>query len=218
MGQQEGGHSTDKMAFSAPDQAVQALPAMGSRIASVEDPMHPHRLFDSHLPFVWRNLRRLGVPDALVEDATQDVFLVVHRRWDSWQAERSTVETWLFGIVLRVARNYRRAQKRRLAWLLPAHDRSIQEAASQADGPAEILAQRQAAALFERAVAKLDENLRAVFLMVDVEEMTVPQAVSALGINLNTGYWRLRKARMAFRRALAKLQATDDELGRRSRP
>jgi len=133
------------------------------------------------------------------------VFLVVHRRWDTWHPERSTVETWLFGIVLRVAHNHRRAQRRRLAWLLPFRGRQVQEVPSPADGPAERFAQREAVAIFERALAKLDEDKRAIFLMIDVEQMTVPEAAVALGINLNTAYWRLRKARMAFRRALAKL-------------
>lgn len=177
----------------------------------------PRRLFDSHLPFVWRNLRRLGVPESSVEDAAQDVFLVVHRRWDSWQAERSTVETWLFGIVLRVAHNHRRAQRRRLAWLLPSHDRRVQESPSPADAPDEHLAQREAVALFERVLATLDAGQRALFLMIDVEQMTVPQAAMALGINVNTAYWRLRKVRIAFRRALARLRL-DDERGRRGRP
>jgi RNA polymerase sigma-70 factor (ECF subfamily) len=167
----------------------------------------PRRLFDSHLAFVWRNLRRLGVPESLVEDAAQDVFLVVHRRWDTWAPERSTVETWLFGIVLRVARNYRRAQQRRLAWLLPSVDRkTIQEAPTLADGPAEILAQREAARLLERALDALDEAKRAIFLLVDAEQLSVPQAASALGINTNTAYWRLGKARRAFRRVLLRLR------------
>jgi len=51
-----------------------------------------------------------------------------------------------------------------------------------------------------------------------VEQMTVPEAASALEINVNTAYWRLRKARIAFRRALAKLRPDDDPRGRRSRP
>ena len=75
-----------------------------------------------------------------------------------------------------------------------------------ADGPAELFAQREAVAIFERALATIDEDKRAVFLMIDVEQMTVPAAAATLGINLNTAYWRLRKARMAFRRALAKLR------------
>jgi RNA polymerase sigma-70 factor, ECF subfamily len=202
------------MASPAAAAAAEHEPAEGETLASKRG---PQRLFDSHLAFVWRNLRRLGVPDSLIEDAAQDVFLVVHRRWDTWQAERSSVETWLFGIVLRVAHNHRRAQRRRLAWLLPAHDREVEEVASSAAGPAELLAQREAAAIFEHALATIDEGKRAVFLMIDVEQLTVPEAAAALGINLNTAYWRLRKARMAFRRALTRLrplESADDRRGR----
>ena len=73
----------------------------------------PRQLYDSHFSFVWRNLRRLGVPDAILEDAAQDVFLVVHRRWDSFDARWSSVETWLFGILMRVARNHQHSLHRR---------------------------------------------------------------------------------------------------------
>lgn len=215
MGQQGDGHSTDVMASPAPASAVPRPLEVGPR-AAVD--VGPRRLFDSHLPFVWRNLRRLGVPESLVEDAAQDVFLVVHRRFDSWQAERSTIESWLFGIVLRVAHDHRRAQKRRLAWLLPAHGRGVKDSPSPADGPDEHLARREAAALFEQALATLAADQRPLLLMIDVEQMTVPQAASALGINVNTAYWRLRKVRMAFRRALARLRPDDERGHSRSRP
>jgi len=178
----------------------------------------PRQLFDSHLSFVWRNLRRLGVPDSQVEDAAQDVFLVVHRRWDTWDRGLSTVETWLFGIVLRVAHNYRRSQQRRLAWFLPATDsQALQNAPAMSDGPAELLARREAALVCERALARLDEPKRAVFLLVDVEQLPVPEAAAALGINLNTAYWRLRKARLTFRRALCRLRSAEDSLDRGNR-
>jgi RNA polymerase sigma-70 factor, ECF subfamily len=186
--------------------------------APMPEALDPCRLFDSHLAFVWRNLRRLGVAESAVEDAAQDVFLVVHRRWDTWQPERSSVETWLFGIALRVAQNHRRAQRRRLAWLLPEKDSMAQETPSLADGPAEILAQREAAQIFERALAPLAEDKRAIFLMIDVEQMSVPEAAAELGINLNTAYWRLRKARMAFRQSLAKLRAGNNLAYRRTQP
>jgi len=218
MERERDGHS-ENMASAVPT-SEKATPEVVPRLAA---DLGPRRLFDSHLPFVWRNLRRLGVPESLVEDAAQDVFLVVHRRWDTWQPERSTVETWLFGIVVRVAHNHRRAQRRRLAWILPFNDqndrqvgRQVQEIPSLADGPAEILVQRETVALFERAVAKIDEDKRAVFLMIDVEQMTVPEAAATLGININTAYWRLRKARLAFRHALSKLRT--HEMDPRERP
>lgn len=203
------GHSPDGMLpQSPPPQPLASVAQASSGVAPQAFDLR--QLFESHLAFVWRNLRRLGVPPSMVEDATQDVFLVVHRRGDSFRPERSTVETWLFGIVLRVARNYRRAQQRRLAWFLPiASRKTFQEAATPDDGPAEILAQRESARAFDRALDALDEAKRAVFLLVDVEQLAVPEAAAALGINLNTAYWRLRKARIAFRRALMRLRAHD---------
>jgi len=77
-------------------------------------------LYDSHFAFVWRNLQRLGVSQQRLEDAAQEVFLVAHRRWRSFDAERSTAQTWLFGIVLHVANNERRAGRRRNARMAPA--------------------------------------------------------------------------------------------------
>src|SRR5882724_509457 len=64
-------------------------------------------IYDAYFDFVWRSLRRLGVPEATLDDAAQDVFVVVHRRLPEFEA-RSTVKTWLFGIVLRVVATHRR--------------------------------------------------------------------------------------------------------------
>src|SRR5690349_4809553 len=69
-------------------------------------------LYESEFAYVWRNLRRLGVSDAQLDDAAQDVFLVVYRRLGEFEA-RSTLRTWIFGIVLRVASTYRRTAQRR---------------------------------------------------------------------------------------------------------
>src|SRR5262245_19509490 len=68
-------------------------------------------LYQSHFDFVWRSLRRLGVPEAALDDAHQEVFLVAHRRLDQFQG-RSTFKTWLFGILLNVVRRHRRSRRR----------------------------------------------------------------------------------------------------------
>ena len=172
-------------------------------------PLTPRRLYDSHFPFVWRNLRRLGIPDALAEDAAQDVFLVVHRRWDSFDAKWSTVETWLFGILLRVARNHRRTLKRRGVWIVPGSGDAVQSVASTDDGPADLVARREAAMVLDRLLDTLDDDKRAILVLVDVEQLSVPQAAEALGVNLNTAYWRLRNARKRFERAIARMKASE---------
>lgn len=171
----------------------------------------PDSLYDSHFSFVWRNLRRLGVPEAGLEDAAQDVFLVVHRRWDSFDAGWSSIETWLFGILLRVAQNCRRSL-RRGAWAVPSSD-AADIAPSPADGPAELLARREAIAVLDRLLDALDDDKRAVVVLVDIEQLSARQAAEALGVNLNTVYWRLRTAHGQLRKALERIRATNRRVG-----
>lgn len=173
-----------------------------------ESDLTPRQLYDSHFSFVWRNLRRLGVPDVILEDAAQDVFLVVHRRWDSFDSRWSSVETWLFGILLRVARNHRRSLRRR-AWAIPSTGDVVEVVPSPAAGPAELVARREAVALLDRLLDSLDEDKRSIIVLVDVEQLSVPQAAEALEVNLNTAYWRLRTARTQLRKSLARIRATE---------
>jgi RNA polymerase sigma-70 factor, ECF subfamily len=173
-------------------------------------PAEPGRLYESHFAFVWRNLRRLGLGDAQLEDAAQDVFLTVHRRWDTYDVERSSVETWLFGILLRVARNHRRTLRRRLARLVPWSDRhSYRATPANVDGPTELVAKRQAAVLLDRLLDGLDDDKRAILVLVELEQLSVPEAAEALGLNLNTAYWRLSAARRSFQTALQRVRAAE---------
>src|SRR5688572_27811632 len=134
-------------------------------------------LYQTHFPFVWRNLRRLGVPPAQLEDAAQEVFLVVHRRLDSFDASWSSVQTWLFGIVLRVAQNERRSHRRRSAREAPAFESGTLEAMpSDSLSASELLAKREAARLVQQTLDTLSENERTIFVLVDIETMSVPEA------------------------------------------
>ncbi len=64
-------------------------------------------LFHEHAPYAGRVLRNLGVGDADLPDALQEVFLVVHRKLSGFRGE-SAVRTWIYGICLRVAAAHRR--------------------------------------------------------------------------------------------------------------
>jgi RNA polymerase sigma-70 factor (ECF subfamily) len=169
----------------------------------------PRALYETHFGFVWRNLRRLGVPESVAEDAAQDVFLTVHRRYSSYDARWSRVETWLFGIVIRVASDYRRARRRRRQRLDSAADVTalLERATSGEQDPEQLAAKGEAVALLEQLLDMLDARKRAVLVMVDIEQLTVPEAAEALGVNVNTAYWRLRAARMKFQRALSRFNA-----------
>ncbi len=195
---------------SGPRQARVMEDGGGSRPRSNADgPTDPESLYRVEFDRVWRNLRRLGVEEAALEDATQDVFLTVFRRFHTFDPERSTIQTWLFGIVIRVASRHRRGQARRWARLLPWTTRDTQSKVSERQGPAEQFAQREAVALLDRLLEELDPPKREMFLLIEVEQLTVPEAAEALDVNLNTAYWRLRSARRAFQQSLNRLRAKE---------
>jgi DNA-directed RNA polymerase specialized sigma24 family protein len=64
------------------------------------------QIYDAHFDFVWRNARRLGVPEASADDVAQDVFMIVHRRIADYDG-RAPLQAWIFGILVRVARDQR---------------------------------------------------------------------------------------------------------------
>jgi RNA polymerase sigma-70 factor, ECF subfamily len=155
-------------------------------------------VYAEYFPFVWRCLRGLGVPDPGLDDAAQDVFVVVHRQLPAFRAS-STVRTWLYGIVRNVASNQRRARSRK------GHAEPLDERlASRAPDPAERAQAAQAAAFVQRFVADLDAKKRDVFLLGMLEEMSMPEVAEALSIPLNTAYSRLRLVRADFQAALDK--------------
>ncbi len=155
-------------------------------------------LYREHIDFVWRNLRRLGVSAASLDDAVQDVFVVVHRRLATWEG-RSSLRTWLFGIALRVARDQRRSVRRKgEPCELPP------DLPSPGPDPLTSLEHNEALRRLDRALLTLDEDKRAVFVMMEIEQMTAPEVVEATGLKVNTVYSRLRLAR-------AELQAYLDD-------
>ena len=156
-------------------------------------------IYGDHFDFVWRCLRSLGVPTAALDDAVQDVFVIVHRRLPEFRGE-SSVPTWLFSIIRNIAANYRRGLGRKQAPLVPLTD----EAAHMGPSPIEHAQDREAAAFVQSFMAGLDDEKRALFFLAALEELPIPEVAAALAIPLNTAYTRLRRLRVAFQQALAK--------------
>jgi RNA polymerase sigma-70 factor (ECF subfamily) len=152
-------------------------------------------LYAEHFRAVWRNLRRLGVPDDLLDDAVQDVFLVVHRRAAEF-AGRSSYKTWIFGIVLRVSKDYRRAARRHAARVERYPEAFAVE--PEVSCPAEQAARREASRLVRMILDRLDDQERAVFVLVELEQLSVREAAEATGLRLATCQRRLGRARAAF--------------------
>jgi RNA polymerase sigma-70 factor, ECF subfamily len=163
-------------------------------------------LYDAHAAFVWRNLRRLGVSDADVEDKVQEVFVVAHRRWTDFVDRGHGPRAWLFQIALRVASDARRHRRRHP--VDPdggiAQDRACIEAPQATE-----VARKQALDLLDRALSTIDLGRRAVLVLHEIEQMTAPEIAKTLDLPLNTVYSRLRVARAELEQELARLTGGD---------
>jgi RNA polymerase sigma-70 factor (ECF subfamily) len=158
-------------------------------------------LYDEHIDFVWRNLRRLGVFDSDVEDRAQEVFVVAHRRFDEYEDRGHGARAWLFQIVLRIASDARRHRRRHPE--VPdggdATDRVSVEPTQSED-----IVRREALSRLDAALAEIDLDRRAVLVLHEIEEMTAPMIAQVLSVPLNTVYSRLRVARVKLEEALAR--------------
>jgi len=150
-------------------------------------------LYAEHFDFVWRSLRRLGVAPASLDDAAQDVFIVVHRRLADYQPRHSP-RSWLFAIARRVASDYRRTVQRK-GGLAPLRDSMP---ASAAAGPHAGALRNQAARIIHEFLATLDDDRRAVFSLAELEQMNAREIAEALEANQSTVYSRLTSARKAL--------------------
>lgn len=159
-------------------------------------------LYDREVAFVWRNLRRLGVSEADVDDKTQEVFVVAHRRFEEFRDRGHGARAWLFQIALRVASDARRHRRRHPE---DADGGAASDRATVDADPAGELAKKEKLDTLDRALAMLDIDKRAVVVLHEIEELTAPEIAQTLAIPVNTVYSRLRVARAELEMALKRV-------------
>ena len=151
------------------------------------------QLYAQHAAFCWRALRHLGVPPAAIDDAVQELWVVVHRRHEEFEG-RSELKSWLFGIAINVARNQRRSQRR-----LDTARASQREVLEPHDDPSERERQREAFDRVQSYLASLDEQRREIFVSCLLEGMSAAETASATGLTLHTVQNRVRALRRSFK-------------------
>jgi RNA polymerase sigma-70 factor (ECF subfamily) len=147
-------------------------------------------IFREQIGFVWRSLRSFGLPEDDLEDAAQEVFMVVHKRLGSWDGHK--LREWLFSIAQRVASNHRkRIHVRRV------HAEKVERSGAPplSDASASSLEARETLRQLEGALAELDEDKRTVFVLYEVEQLTMSEVASVVNVPLKTAYARLYAAR-----------------------
>ena len=161
-------------------------------------------IYEAHLDFVWRSLRRLGVRQADAMDQAQKVFLTAHTKLSEFQG-RSRLRTWLFAICQRVASDYRRSAPLRREVTTDAAEIDAFAASPNADRSEA----RQRARLAEAVLDKLPEAQRLVFVLFELEELSGDEIAELLGVSVGTVRSRLRLAREAFGREVKRLHAAE---------
>lgn len=186
-----------------------------SRVASPRDGTPSAAdLFRAHAPFVARFAARLGMPHDEIDDVVQEVFLTVHRL-GGYRPGAASPTTWLADITVQIVSTRRRSARRNR---VVTDDDVLRAAVSRAPSPHELTELRVELEKAERALASLDLDRRAVFVLYELEGEPCEAIAAGLSVPIGTVYSRLHTARKAFRAAFASveeapLRASSHEIG-----
>jgi RNA polymerase sigma-70 factor, ECF subfamily len=174
----------------------------------VPRPSALERLVNDHFEALWRFLRRLGIPECDVDDGVQEVLVVAARRLADIEPGRE--RAFLFGTAVAVARTLRRARSRRREQV----DDALTNFADPRPSPEASLDLQRGRILLDAVLDQLPTELRAIFVLYELEELTMAEIAVLLGLPAGTVASRLRRARRRFEK---KVRALEAELARRGR-
>jgi RNA polymerase sigma-70 factor (ECF subfamily) len=165
--------------------------------------MNLREIYEAHADFVWRTLRRLGVPEEDSKDAVQDVFVSVQTHLHQFEG-RSSLSTWIFTICRSVARDRRRRLGRDRERF---EDVEVEEKVDLRANVQRSAEHNERVEILEALLLGLEVDQRNVFILFELEKLTGEEISEALDVPLGTVYSRLQAARKAFRQALSRREA-----------
>jgi RNA polymerase sigma-70 factor (ECF subfamily) len=171
------------------------------------DPLAFRAIMERHNQRLYRVARAVMKNDTEAEDVVQETYLCAFSNLSKFRGE-SSLATWLTRIALNEA--LRRKRKQRPTVTLESVETTqetsaqiIQFPAMNAEtDPERSAAQHEIRKLLERATDALPKPFRVVFVMRDVEEMSIEETASHLGIRPETVKTRLHRARRLLRQSL----------------
>jgi RNA polymerase sigma-70 factor (ECF subfamily) len=166
-------------------------------------------VYESMVDYVWNVVCRMGVPQADAEDVVQEVFVTVYRRLGEFEG-RAQLKTWVFSIAVHLVQHYFRTHARKPGDRASAKGTEIQALVDQQEnGPVHAVERREGYDALDRVLGQLDEGKRLVFVLAELEQLTLVEIGEVVGANPNTVATRLRAARQAFEKALARYQTRE---------
>ncbi len=157
-------------------------------------------LVEAHGRFLWSALRRLGIPEASLDDAIQQVFLVAAERLDDIQP--GAEKAFLFRTALNVSAHTRRRLARKPEQ--PLDDDHVQALSDPAPTADDLLDRSYARRVLDEILDAMPNDCRVVFVLHELEELSLPRVAECLGIPVGTASSRLRRAREEFRQLAAR--------------
>ena len=161
-------------------------------------------IVDDNYRLVARTLRKNGVPPSDLDDEVQRTFIVVSSRLED--VEQGSERSFVRQVAYNRASHARRSYARRREVLSD----TVPEPTERLGTPEELAARKQMHAVFEAAVAGMDESLRSTFVLHEIEEMNLSEIAAALRIPRGTAASRLRRARAHLRTDPAAIELAGD--------
>lgn len=157
--------------------------------------------------FAWRSVRRLGVREADLDDVVQEVFLTVSKNLD--QIQREAERGYVFRTCVFLSMHARRSAQRRREVVDEAR---VSEEIDGQPSPEQSAVTSQARERLQGILDAMPKDLGAVFVLFELERMTMVEIAEMLAVPQGTVASRLRRARELF---LAQATAArSDEDGR----
>ena len=156
------------------------------------------RIVERHFDSLWRFLRRLGIREADVDDAVQEVILVVARRLTD--IEEQSERSFVFSTAFRIASEMRRRAERRRE----VGDALLEGFQSAGLDPEAAMENQRLAVLFAQVLEQLSLELRVVFVLYELEDFTMAEIAATLAVPQGTVASRLRRGREVFERLASK--------------
>ncbi|MDF2692326.1 MAG: polymerase sigma factor RpoE [Labilithrix sp.] len=202
FGQERGGVRVPSSQSEPFESIASAATPLAAQLRDNDKSAQLRALMAEHFAFVWRSLRRLGVRDGQLDDAAQQVWIIVSQMHTELRVE--TARALLFAVALRVASDARRTLRRRREVTA-----EVQEPVDEQPGPDELVDRKRSRAILDDILDTMSDDVRAVFVLFELDQMSMAEIANIVDAPMGTVASRLRRGRELFEQEMKRVRARE---------